>query len=439
MPVRYAVISGNWSSLATWNGGITLPTASDDCFANGFNVTIDQNINIRSISTQSSGSATGVAGTFISTNGIQITASAFPGIVAGSGSNALTITGSHTVYISGSVQGGSLGAATGRYGIFIPQTGTVYITGSISAGVAAGGVTGNAGIFCTSGSVFVRGNLRTNGDIGNTGGASIQITYGTASIVGDLFSSTNGLPILMSLGNAQVNVIGNMNILGTGPSLISLQNQAGVLNFTGIARGHNNAAILCAGGTPTVNVTGSLIAGYAAAGISSTVASTINVSGSIVASNGFPGISSTSTTATVHVTGPLISSANGTNAVFSPKIQLLSTSTPTYTLETDTFPREVTFYDAAYTSSLPAQINVRSGSLYGGSNEFSGSMVIPSTSSVRYGVPVDSVTGSAVLTPQDLFDFATQNLTGSNTIGERLKNISTIQTTAATIAAFKGK
>jgi hypothetical protein len=43
------------------------------------------------------------------------------------------------------------------------------------------------------------------------------------------------------------------------------------------------------------------------------------------------------------------------------------------------------------------------------------------------------------LTPQDIFDFAAQNLTGSNTIGERAKNIATIQTTAATIAAFKGK
>jgi hypothetical protein len=66
-------------------------------------------------------------------------------------------------------------------------------------------------------------------------------------------------------------------------------------------------------------------------------------------------------------------------------------------------------------------------------------MSVPSSSNVRYGVPVDATTGSATLTPQDIFDFATQNLTGSNTIGSRLQNISTVQTTAATIAAFKGK
>jgi hypothetical protein len=40
MPNRYAVASSNWSSLATWNGGLTLPTASDVVFTNGFNETI---------------------------------------------------------------------------------------------------------------------------------------------------------------------------------------------------------------------------------------------------------------------------------------------------------------------------------------------------------------------------------------------------------------
>ena len=97
------------------------------------------------------------------------------------------------------------------------------------------------------------------------------------------------------------------------------------------------------------------------------------------------------------------------------------------------------FYDAAYTSSLPTQTNVRSGSFYGGSNEFSGSMAVPSASNVRYGVLVDNVTGSATLTPQDIFDYAVSSLTVSNTIGARLQNISTTQITAAVIAAFKGK
>jgi hypothetical protein len=43
------------------------------------------------------------------------------------------------------------------------------------------------------------------------------------------------------------------------------------------------------------------------------------------------------------------------------------------------------------------------------------------------------------LTPQDILTYAVSSLTGSNTIGARLQNIATTQTTAATIAAFKGK
>ena len=244
----------------------------------------------------------------------------------------------------------------------------------------------------------------------------------------------------MISGVAQVNVVGNMIILGTSTQPMGIFNSlnSGVINYNGIVRGFNNAGIT-ATTSCTINITGSVYAGNLGAGISSNVASTINVNGPIYASNNTPGISLTSTGATLRVTGPLISSQNNINPIFSPKIQLISTSTPTYTLETDTFPKEVTFYDVAFTSSLPTQTNVRSASLYGGTNEFSGSMSVPSASNIRYGVPIDATTGSATLTPQDIFDYAVSSLTGSNTIGSRLQNISTVQTTAAIIAAFKGK
>jgi hypothetical protein len=270
----------------------------------------------------------------------------------------------------------------------------------------------------------------------------VFINNGTASIVGDLYSATNHAPLAIGAGNAQVNFSGSAFIQGTSTGNMQVQMRAannGVLNYNGPVIGNNNAGIGIGVGTMTFNITGSISTIGAAAGISSTVASTINVNGPITANNNSPGLSSTSTSATVRVTGPLIASQNNINPIFSPKIQLISTSTPTYTLETDTFPKDVIFYDTAFTSSLPTQTNVRSGSLYGGTNQFSGSMVVPSTGSVRYGVPVDNTTGSATLTPQDILDYAVSSLTGSNSIGARLQNIATVQTTAATIAAFKGK
>jgi hypothetical protein len=215
----------------------------------------------------------------------------------------------------------------------------------------------------------------------------------------------------------------------------------GTINYNGPVIGNNNPGIGLQGGAlpMTVNITGSISTVGLGSGLFSNIPSTINVSGSITAGNAAPGLQSTSTAATLRVTGPLISN-NNFNAVYSPKIQIISNSTPYFEFQSDSYNnRDIFFYDASYTSSLPSQSNVRSGSLYGGANEFSGSMIVPLASNVRYSVPVDNTTGSATLTPQDIFDFAVQNLTGSNTIGERAKNIATTQTTAATIAAYKGK
>ena len=60
MADRWAVVSGNWSNTATWNGG-TLPSPGDDVYANAKTVTIDQDIVVNSLKN--------VAGTGISTSG----------------------------------------------------------------------------------------------------------------------------------------------------------------------------------------------------------------------------------------------------------------------------------------------------------------------------------------------------------------------------------
>ncbi len=48
MAQRAAIASGNWSNPAIWNGGV-LPEPGDVVASNGFTVTIDQNINVDSI------------------------------------------------------------------------------------------------------------------------------------------------------------------------------------------------------------------------------------------------------------------------------------------------------------------------------------------------------------------------------------------------------
>lgn len=486
MPNRWPIASGNWSNPAIWSGSI-IPTASDDVFTNNQTVTLDQNINVRSLQNLPTGSAVG-DGTFISTNGITVTCSV--GIIAASGS-LFIVTGSDSVNISSSFSTTGTNPKSGS--LLVRTTGTVNIIGNVTA---SGAANSNTIIIQTPGILTITGSLINNGATTATNAHGIFIITGSSfTLSGSLIGTTStsnftnynlrisgSCPVVITgsinggrsqsvynqLNSQTVNIQGNCSVVSTGgSSTITIQHQAagsmningnlyangagavvtntgvGTLNVSGNLTsdqaGGNQPAVITNTSTGTVIVTGSVTTGTTTAAITSTTAGTIIVNGPVYSNNGASGISSTSTAATVRVSGPLISSQNNINPVFSPRIQLISTSTPTYEFQTDTFNRDVTFYDAAYTSSLPTQTNVRSASLYGGSNEFSGSMIIPSASDVRYGVPVDNTTGSATLTPQDIFDYAVSSLTGSNTIGERLQNISTTQTTAATIAAFKGK
>ena len=384
--------------------------------------------------TESTGSVygTGNSGSFISTNGISITASnPLYGISAGSFSSALLITGSHTVYVSGSIRGGT---SNNIRGVQIVNNGNLYVTGSVTGGTVA---TLGYGVFNNAGRLEILGNIFGGVD---TTCHAVAVANGTTIINGNLYGSLNAAPIVMIAGSGSLSINGDtINTTGTNigqATGVFINGSVGTLNFNGILRAYNAPGILC-NTAATINVTGPVYA-ERNNGIQSTGASILRVIGPIYSSNAAPGISSTQTTATVTGSGPLISE-NGYNAVYSPKIQLMSGSNPLYIIQRDAINQDITLYDTSYTSSLPLQFNVRSGSIYGGLNEFSGSMVVPLPTNVRYGVPIDNTTGSATLSPQDIFDFAVQNLTGSNTIGERLKNISTVQTVAATIAAYNGK
>lgn len=461
MPNRWAVASGNWSNTATWNNGgvLGLPTASDAVFANRFNVTVDQNITVTQLrNTATSSVAEG--GTFVSTNGIQVatstgsTAATYgiyggTGSIAGTNSACFTITSSHFVGITGSILGGSGTAAVGanKHGLIITNGGTGSVVGNIYGGSIANLSTSanNYGIFVISGNITVTGSL-----IGGTSNecVALSILNGTANISGTLQLNGFASPIIIGAGNAQVNFTGIPSPISAGGPYANVTamkvagNNTGVINYNGPVIAANVPGIRLTAGTMTVNITGSVscqgLGNAVDSAIISTVASTINISGSITAAPNAPAIQSTSTSGLVRVTGPLISQ-NNYPAIYSPKIQLISASATYYTFQTETFNQNITLYDAAYPITYPADSDVRSGSLYGSTNQLSGSMIVPAASNVRFGVPVDNSTGSATLTPQDIFDYAVSSLTGSNTIGARLQNISTTQTVAATIAAFKGK
>ena len=423
MPIRFAQANGLWSSVATWNGGTTVPTASDQVFANNRTIIVDVSPTVEFVSNQATGSAV-IGGTFILTNGITFTATdptmGFRPYQFATSASLLQISQSNSATIIGSLVNPNTGFGNSLIGVTVDVSGSasLTITGSVSGNKA-----GQSGIGIrhqSTGTLRILGNL-----LAGPGGSNENNNHG-------VLATNTGTTIIQ--GNVSTYAVGG----GATHRAIAIA-AAHNLFITGSVYADPASAILNTTGNGNIYISGSVErrGTDTAAAITKTTAGTIEVIGPVIG-NGI--ILSTSTTATNRFTGPLIKTTyNNVPAFVGPRIQFIAGSTPYVTLQTDTFNQLLTFYDTSYTSSVPDQPNVRSGSLYGGSNQFSGSMVVPATSSVRYGVPVDNTTGSAIVTPATIFDSLLTSLTASNSIGERLKNISTIQTTAATIAAFKGK
>ena len=95
-------------------------------------------------------------------------------------------------------------------------------------------------------------------------------------------------------------------------------------------------------------------------------------------------------------------------------------------------------------SGVPSPSDVRQGVTYA-SGALVGTMIVPPTSSVAFGVPVDIYTGSATLVSSnynvsnEIWNTPVTSLTGSSTIGARLSNSATIASTGAQIAALAGR
>jgi len=84
--------------------------------------------------------------------------------------------------------------------------------------------------------------------------------------------------------------------------------------------------------------------------------------------------------------------------------------------------------------SLPVESDVRDGVSYA-SGALTGTLVVPSDNTVTAGVVYDNgTTGTAQNTAAS---FLTELSTSPNLLAERLRNVSTVDSTAATIAAFK--
>jgi hypothetical protein len=422
MAVKYAVASGNWSSGATWNGG-TVPTSADDVYANTFTVTIDGTFTVLTIR-NTSGTGIVAGGQFIYANGGDLTCTSSPAIVAGIASVPvlqMTLASPNIGTFNGSVLGASNTAltVTGSIGLRLSGTGTFNINGNFTTDIAGGSGNNNKNMISTTaaGILNVVGNL-TNNNLNTTNNAIITISSNaTVNCTGNVFSNTNS------------------NTSGGSAIFIS----TGTLNVTGNLLSSNSITVFTTGGA--VNIIGNVTGGTARPAIyNATSAATISVTGIITAGSGAPAIYSAfaltsgyGSSTFVKVSGNVVNT-NNIMAVVAARVTIDS-NTSSWLFQISTGGDRI-LYAAGVPLGNPVVGDVRFGTIYGASNELTGTMRVPSAANVLQGVLVDNTVGTLLMTPAQCWNYLISSGFVANSIGDRLQNASTVATTGGQIASY---
>jgi hypothetical protein len=344
-------------------------------------------------------------GGFTLSNGVTLTANAIGGSAicvafAGTSGNSASLIGnatagtsafahgannssSGTLNITGSVTGGALN--TNAHGLNNASTGTVNITGN-----ATGGGTGPAAINVSTGTINITGNVTAGGGSSATGAQNSST--GTIDITGNV------------TGGSVANALGASN------------SSTGAISIVGSAFASNNAIGVNNASTGILNVKRAVGNDW---GIGATgMVSAVGVASANVGSQ----------TRVEEFEYGALGQAPTSGAVSCPD------QTTNVCLVHRLSSTKKTLIDAASVSgALPAAGDVRSGVTFNVGNS-TGTCAVPAAGSVALGVAVDATTGTAVLTPAAVWDALTSGMTTSGSIGARLKNAATLDSTGQQLA-----
>lgn len=208
MADKWLVKSGNTSDPTVWNDG-TLPGATDDCYADGFTGTIDEDLTVASVqTTQRTGGTAG--GGWVLPNGVTLTADVYAGT-----NDAHCISPSGTCQIIGNVYGGSRAS-----GIYVGGLTNLNVTGNLYGGVTS---SSNA-IWCIGGGsgsyISVTGSVFG----GSNSGASCHgiLIQGAVQllITGDIIAGSQSA-VESSTTTYVLDHIGTITASATRPGLVS--------------------------------------------------------------------------------------------------------------------------------------------------------------------------------------------------------------------------
>jgi hypothetical protein len=438
----YAVKSGNWSDTTVWNTS-ALPTSADDVYANNFNITVNQNVQVLSLRTRP---ATGInnGGQFRPNNGVIIIGDVVTGSLTNAAAILFSLGSPNSFTLIGSITGGS-GAAVP--GVANNSTGTINITGNSTAGTFTNchGIANNG-----SGVVNLFGDAY-GGSSGNIGGVANTATAGICNIIGNVYSGTQGSGSSGIL-NTNQSTTGTINLTGNVYSTLTTaavngSNSASTINIYGSVFGGSVANVY---GVVNNSATGSvLISGSAVGGTGSAAYGAVNASTGILrvkravgndwglgyttALGASPGVFSSLSGSRTFVEelecGPRGQWPTGGVIFFTPNPKA------TALFKTDTFQNYTLIQSNSADNLLPPVSSVRQNEIYNLGMD-TGTCVIPPASSVSFGASVDNTTGTATLISTNVWNISSQEITDSQSLGGRLKNTLTANAAEKLVNSF---
>lgn len=375
MPDIRAILSNSDFNLpATWFGG-AVPGPGDVAFANGNTVLVSDTRTVQAVS-NAAGTGITVGGTFSLLNGCNLTCTNANGVVQGAtGTSCITTA--------------SLGVGS-----------AATLTAAIASGGSASAVRMDGG-----------GTLTALGNYVASGQFVINILAGTVVHTGTLLGGSDRCVLLAS---ATASLIQTGDVTGgSGASSGGIGLNAGTAIVTGTVTGGINS--------PGINLPSS-----------GTISLTVN--GVCRSSATQPPIAAGFSTQNVFLSGPFQMGLSGNiNPLQVQRWMWAPTLIPS-SLEvarSDGTTRRLLYTaDNMPSGGYPAAGNVRQSTVYGPSSEFTGTLAVPSPSSVALNVPTDNTTGQAVLTAANVR--SAMGLAASN-LDAQLANKATVDQVAAIV------
>jgi hypothetical protein len=233
----------------------------------------------------------------------------------------------------------------------------------------------------------------------------------------------------MLFASSTLNITGTVGGIGT-----SIFHGAGGLSTNVTITGNvGPGAFVAQSNTNTINVIGNITAGASTCIIfNNGINNNLTVTGNLTAASGFPAVTVGTGALTAVISGNLIN-ASGSMAIQTPTLFLGNTGPQFWDFTTSNLLVNRRLYTADTLPGVPSTTNVRSGSVYGASNELTGTLAMATPDNVRKSVPTDNTVGTAQLTAEDILNEISSSL---NPVAVRLRNAATVASTGAQIAGF---